>query len=97
MKTGLRRHASASARVRYCQLAGVGNLKEITNVRAHDQGKGHASALLKALCADADKDKTVMIVKVQPFAEGLDRDALADWYVRHGFSVLQPEPLVMVR
>lgn len=96
MKTGLRRHQSAQARVRY-SLGLTGNLREITNVQSKDPGKGHASALLKSICQEADKDNTVLIVKVEPYAEGMDKSALADWYARNGFSVLQLDPLVMAR
>lgn len=54
------------------------------NVPARYRGRGHGSALLDLLCAEADREQITLALEPQS-AGGLDGDALIDWYRRRGF------------
>lgn len=101
MRNGKRVHGSASARVRYSQLADAtvrGRLREITHMQSAVPGQGHASALLDSICAEADADGITLVVHVAPFGDcRMTALELGRWYARKGFKAIQPEPLVMMR
>jgi GNAT superfamily N-acetyltransferase len=68
------------------------NIREISSfyVKEDERGKGAGTALLKAICEQADEYCLALLVLVE-------RSSLVAWYSRHGFDVLQDNPIVMVR
>jgi ribosomal protein S18 acetylase RimI-like enzyme len=59
------------------------------------RGEGHASALLRQVCEDADRERATIYLEVLPTG-GLNAEKLRAWYGRHGFTRLG-HPLVMRR
>lgn len=55
------------------------------NVPFRFRGVGLASALLKQIIADADEARVDLSIGVNP-SDGLDREQLTAWYMRHGFK-----------
>lgn len=58
--------------------------------------QGHGSALLGAVCLEADQARRVLLLHVQP-EEDIPAEDLEALYARFGFARLQDEPLLMVR
>lgn len=54
------------------------------NVPGVARGKGHGSALLREICADADSEGVVLTLGVASSGP-LDNTDLARWYARYGF------------
>lgn len=54
------------------------------NVPVTFRGKGHASTLLRKILFDADFERKMLYLFVQP-SGGLDFEELVRWYGRHGF------------
>ena len=95
MKPGIRTHGPASLRLSYSTLVGAnlrGMLRELTHLQVSEdaRGQGHGSALMREVCAEADKAQTVLMLTA-------DDTRLADWYARFGFKLIQDGPLLMVR
>lgn len=100
MKTGERKHESASVKVNYSQAVAPhlrGLLRELTHLHSGEQGKGHARELMRSLFEEADAEKVSLMVIVQPYEDGLTKEQLEQWYSRMGFFELQDEPLIMTR
>ena len=77
--------------------AGIRELSQLS-VLEPDRGQGHASKLLDAVCAEADKSRKVLLLMPSAYeAGGLDDLALIAWYRRHGFIVIQRNPILMAR
>jgi GNAT superfamily N-acetyltransferase len=58
--------------------------------------QGHASRLLEQVTAEADRGGFFLFLAVEPEGE-ISAIELAQFYRRHGFLPIQPEPLLMVR
>lgn len=100
MKTGERKHESASVRVGYSQIVSAhlrGHLRELTHLQSGERSKGHARELMRQIFEEADKDEITLMVMVEPYDSGLDAQQLEDWYTRMGFFELQDKPLIMIR
>lgn len=102
MKPGKRTHEGAELtlgetglRVPHPEL-----LREITAVytQPEQRGQGHANWLLSLVCAEADREFTVLMISPQPYGDSpAGAEALQAWYERHGFVVGQQNPVIMVR
>jgi ribosomal protein S18 acetylase RimI-like enzyme len=66
------------------------------NVPKKHRGQGRATALLKQIMADADREGVTLYLEVTP-SGGLDLDQLTRWYQRHGFRHMQTGSNVMWR
>jgi len=55
------------------------------NIPKKHRGKGYASALLKRILADADKEAATLVLQISP-SDGLQYEDLSRWYYRNGFS-----------
>lgn len=104
MNVGQRTHDAASLQVRI-SMAMPKHLRErtreITKVHtpASDQGKGHASALLREVCQEANNAGLTLMLWPRPYGDDIALSAgqLRDWYAQFGFRVIQPEPVLMAR
>lgn len=67
------------------------------HVEPEDRRQGHATALLRMVCADADLSGFVLLLSPEPEDDGMPIDALAAWYSRLGFVTIQDEPMLMAR
>ena len=66
------------------------------HTRKDKRGKGAASALMQEVCQEADKRRRFLLLHVK--ADGpMDTEALANFYIRNGFTPIQAEPIVMLR
>ena len=74
-------------------------IREITSLYTSEssRGKGKASELLRKVCKEADNVGIVLLIVPKPFDDGLDQDALEQFYSRHGFTKIQDEPIMMAR
>lgn len=54
-----------------------------------DRSKGHASALLAKVCAEADAKGVTLILRAET-------DSLIPWYEKHGFDLIQEEPVLLM-
>lgn len=102
MHTGKVTVGAASARLSYSQMVAPhlrGRMRELSalTVDQAQRGTGCATALLKSVCADADKAGVLLLVVVEPFGDApLSVEQLRDWYARHGFKVIQEAPAVVM-
>lgn len=95
MKPGSRTHGPASLKLGYCQIAPPnlrGGLLEISRFTTpkQDRGKGHGTALLQAVCDEADEASKSLILLA-------DSASLAMYYERFGFERMQDDPIIMLR
>lgn len=103
MKPGTRTEGPASLKLTFCQAVPApmrGKVREVSKVKVAQghRGQGHASALMRKVCQEADLNHMALLLEVEPFDdEPLTTEQLAYWYERLGFKVIQPSPLVMVR
>lgn len=80
-------------------------VREITGVwcAPAERRRGHASALLREVCTDADEAGITLVLMPEAFGEGyggpfMSDESLAAWYARgFGFFTLQPSPLILMR
>lgn len=96
MPVGPRTKNSASARIAVPRSLPPhlrSQVRELVAVKSDNPGNGEADALLDAICCEADETKTALMLMV----DGGDRERLANWYQRHGFTPIQAEPLLMAR
>ena len=101
MEIGHRHHGDAQARIRLCPGLGPklhASTRELCDlqVREERQGRGHASALLREVCNEADAAGVMLVLFVEPFGTGLSADDLVAWYGRHGFAEIQARPVRMM-
>jgi GNAT superfamily N-acetyltransferase len=104
VNVGPRSHEAASLQIRV-SVALPRRLRdrtrEITKVHtaAADQRQGHATALLREVCDEADQAGITLILWPRPYGDdiALSQAMLIDWYARFGFRVIQPEPVLMAR
>jgi GNAT superfamily N-acetyltransferase len=100
---GLHRHGSASCVIKDSILVPKEmrkGLRELTKLHtpAESRGKGHATALLHDVCAKADEAGVLLLLHVEPYAQpDMTKAQLEAWYVRFGFQMIQPDPLLMAR
>lgn len=100
MPLGIRRHRRASLRVALATGLPVemqDKIRELLSVVSEDRGKGHAKALLWQVTAEADRAGMVLMLKPEPFADGLTLDQLVKFYERFGFVKIQESPCLMAR
>jgi GNAT superfamily N-acetyltransferase len=71
-------------------------MREVVAIAATNQRKGHATALLHEVCREADIAGIVLLLRPEPFADGMDAEQLAKWYGRFGFVQIQAEPVVLM-
>lgn len=99
MTPGIREHRSASLRVAESDVLPpemTPFVREILSVRSTNPRKGHATALMYSVCAEADKWWITLLVQVRRFDDGMDDDKLRGWYGRFGFVEIQAEPVVLM-
>lgn len=89
---GLRTHESASCRLNYSM--GVpkeyrDGLRELSHLYADTERKGHASALMRKVCEEADKSALVLML--------VAKEGMSGWYERFGFYPLPDSDGVMAR
>jgi hypothetical protein len=74
---------------------------EITSLRTDrwSRGQGHAGALMREVCEQADQNDMFLLLSPEAFGVGgLTTEQLADWYVRRfGFVRLQDTPVLLIR
>lgn len=63
-------------------------------VRAKHRGEGYGTSIMEAICEDADRTGTVILLR--PDAEDGDNETLAAWYRRFGFSEIQTGPVILM-
>lgn len=101
MNAGLRTHKQASCRVEV--PTGIpdhlqNTVRELVGIESTNPRKGHATALLHQVCAEADQHIKVLMLHVEPFDDGLSIEQLEKFYGKFGFMVAGREPvLIMVR
>lgn len=59
------------------------------NVPEAARGQGHGTALLRAICEDADTKHVELILSPES-SGGLTQQELVSWYRRHGFNWTEP-------
>lgn len=98
---GLHTHKGASLRIVKPQLPAEASetvratVLEVMGVQSDNPRKGHATALMYQVCAEADRDAKVLMLMVTENAE-----KLVKWYQRFGFLPTKDDldtPVVMVR
>lgn len=100
MKLGTREVGSASCRVMPCD--GVPEhmrdaMREIIDLVSSNPRKGHATALMTRLCAEADEARITLLLTPKAFQDGMTDVQLMKWYARFGFTAIQHDPVVMAR
>jgi hypothetical protein len=99
MNPGKRTHKSASLRVAIAESLPVEfweRTREIVAVQSTDQGRGEATALLWRTCREADEAELALIVKPEPFADGLSMVQLLKFYAKFRFVPIQQQPCVLL-
>lgn len=107
MNIGLRTFKSASLRIAAPSLPAEASetvrqgVFEVVGVRSDTKRQGHATALLNAVCAEADQGAKVLMLMVdQPDDAAMSNKQLIHFYERHGFKPTKDDfgaPVVMVR
>ena len=101
MTPGFRHYRQASLRVVIPQGLPVemqDPVREIISVHSDAPRKGHATALLHQICAEADRHWLTLMIHVEPFDDGaMTGEQLRKWYSRFGFVEIQTEPCLMAR
>jgi hypothetical protein len=71
--------------------------REVVGISSDNPRKGHATALMHQVCAEADVDGIVLILMPKPFGNGMTSEQLEKWYGRLGFVTVQelPEKLMV--
>ena len=69
---------------------------EILSIRSENPRKGHATALMHIVCAEADHAGKILMLKVGAFDDGMSDEQLAKWYSRFGFVEVQKEPAMLM-
>ena len=104
MNIGQRSHGPASLQVRVSMALPKhlrDKTREITKVHtpAAEQGNGHATALMREVCEEADKAGLTLVLWPRPYGDDIALSAgmLRNWYASFGFRRIQPEPVMMAR
>ena len=103
MEPGIR--STGPAWLQLVRMAGIdktvtAGLLEVKSVQTAKPSRrqGHASRLLRAICAEADKDGTILVLTPAQFDNGpIGTQQLKGWYERFGFAVIQEKPVLMCR
>ena len=95
---GLRTYKSASCRVVVPDLPEhlQDKVREIASVGASERRRGHATALMHTVTAEADLAQLVLILKVEP-TDGMTDEQLLKFYGKFGFEVIQSEPCILMQ
>jgi hypothetical protein len=75
-------------------------IRELTKLETpvEHRKNGDATALLHAICDEADTQRLVLLLHVEPFGDAdMGSSQLEAWYEKFGFMVIQPEPKLMAR
>lgn len=90
MRLGLRKLGAASCHLGHNAAfpAGIVELSSLETA-PHHRRKGIAGRLLDQLCAEADKSRTVLVLRA-------DSEWLEAWYARYGFTPIQAVPVVLM-
>jgi len=99
MQPGLRKHKQASLRVAI--PTGIPahmqpHMRELISVKSGNPHKGQATGLMYQVCQEADDACKTLLIHVEPFDEGMNKEQLQKWYEKFGFSVIQTEPVLMM-
>lgn len=104
MQTGERKSGPATCRVRQTNAvpkAMQDGIRELAclHTPAAEQGKGHATTLVRKVCKEADASNIVLMIWPKPYGDdqAMNTEQLAQWYERFGFQQIQPEPPLMAR
>jgi len=99
MTPGPRIHHSASLRVAIPESLPEemrDDIREILAVATTNPRKGHATALMHQVMAEADFAWVTLMIHVKPFANGMTLEQLAKWYARFEFVEIQSEPVLLM-
>jgi len=105
MKTGWRHHGAARLYIRQSTAVPL-DLRPLTRelrsleTAAGSQQQGHATMLVRKVCAEADRHGVVLVLWPVPWGDNIAMSAseLADWYSRaFGFEQLQDNPVILAR
>lgn len=97
---GIRTHEGASVElVKPMSLPAHmrGRVREVFDLKSEEQRKGHASALMRKVCAEADSESRVLMLMVN---KDDGNEALVKFYQRFGFRPTKDgyePPIVMLR
>ncbi len=95
MKPGKRQLGPCTLKLTYSQIVPAtlrGGLLEVSQLKTAEehQRKGYATRLLDEVCAEADKDRKVLVITP-------DNAHLTLFYGRFGFEPIQADPVIMAR
>ena len=99
MTPGLREFKGATLRVAVPESVPEDmrhGLRELLSVHASNPRKGQATALMHEVCAEADRSGFVLMLRPEPFGDGMTQDMLEAFYGRFGFTRIQAEPVVLM-
>lgn len=87
----------SSAEVVQSTLTDVEGLLELVRVWTDPEARrqGSATALLTAICADADATASVLLLRPVAFCNKSDAN-LVKWYKKFDFAVIQRRPVVLM-
>lgn len=100
MNPGLRTHKQSSLRVSVPMSMPEDmrdRMRELIDVHSDNLRKGHATALLHQVCAEADRSGKTLMIHVEPFGNEMTAEQLQKWYGKFGFVVVQDKPCLMAR
>ena len=100
MSIGRREIGSASCKI--VEASGVPEhmqpmMREVLDLTSTNPRKGHATALMTRICAEADRTRTTLLLTAHAFQDGMTDEQLAKWYERFGFIKIQDQPVIMAR
>jgi hypothetical protein len=99
MKPGQRTHKQASARIvdpDWLPETHRANVREISALQSGNQRKGHATALMHQICAEADIAANTLVLLVDE-SDQEQAARLKKFYIGFGFNIAQIEPCIMLR
>jgi len=78
------------------------DIREISKVQCPPEarGQGMATAMLQAICKEADSKRMILMLTVEPYGEDapLTKAQLLEWYTTtFDFNVIQQQPLILAR
>lgn len=99
MPPGPRAHRQASLRVAVTE--GVpsemqAQIRELISLQSGNPRKGDATALMHAVCTEADFAWLTLLVHAEPFAPGMTQDRLEHFYGKFNFVIVQRKPVVLM-
>jgi N-acetylglutamate synthase-like GNAT family acetyltransferase len=91
---GTRTHGGASCCLRipaFAPRSMRANVRELFRLHTREQNRsqGHAGALLGQVCAEADQKNVALVLRP-------DTESLVPWYEKHGFDLIQEEPVLLM-